>query len=215
MMSPGVLSNRRLEQLRAAGADWYACYQETHNPELFARLRPGQSYEGRMAAKHHARRMGLLIEEGILRGVGETHRDVAVSLAAMGRMNARQVRAMTFVPRSGTPMAHYPAADASEELITIAVMRLAFPDRLIPASLDVNGRAGLEDRLRAGANVVTSMIPPKEGLTGVANRALDIDAARRTPHGIRPILERNGLKAAAASDYGDWLTRYRNKRPVS
>ena len=112
-------------------------------------------------------------------------------------------------------MAHYPAADASAELSTIAVMRLAFPDRLIPASLDVNGRSGLEDRLRAGANVVTSMIPPKEGLMGVANRTLDIDAARRTPHGIRPILERNGLKAAAASDYGDWLTRYRNKRPVS
>lgn len=47
-------------------------------------------------------------------------------------------------------------------------MRLLFPDKLIPASLDVDGISGLELRLMAGANVVTSIIPPNEGLAGVA-----------------------------------------------
>ncbi|MFQ9492088.1 MAG: hypothetical protein ACLR0N_15095 [Bilophila wadsworthia] len=31
MVSPGVLSAEQLVRLREAGADWYACYQETHN----------------------------------------------------------------------------------------------------------------------------------------------------------------------------------------
>jgi methylornithine synthase len=215
MVSPGLVSSRGLAQLLDAGADWYACYQETHNRELFTQLRPDQAYEDRMVAKGNARRMGFLIEEGLLRGVGETHQDVAASIGAMARMDAHQVRAMTFVPQAGTPMAHRPATDGLDELITIAVMRLAFPDRLIPASLDVEGRAGLEARLQAGANVVTSLVPPKEGLAGVANRVLDIDAARRTSGGIRPILDRCGLEPAAVSDYADWVVRHQRTRLAS
>ena len=65
----------------------------------------------------------------------------------------------------------------------IAVMRLAMPDRLIPASLDVEGIAGLEARLEAGANVVTSIVPPQSGLAGVSQAELDIDAGLRTAPG--------------------------------
>ena len=43
MLSPGVVSGEALQQFAAAGADWYACYQETHDRALFARLRLNQS----------------------------------------------------------------------------------------------------------------------------------------------------------------------------
>jgi len=36
--------------------DWYACYQETHNRELFARLRQGQDFDQRFDSKVSARR---------------------------------------------------------------------------------------------------------------------------------------------------------------
>ena len=68
-------------------------------------------------------------------GVGERAADIAASIEAMRAMDADQVRVMTFVPQAGTPMAGLPAPDNRRELLTIAVMRLAFPDRPLPIEL--------------------------------------------------------------------------------
>jgi methylornithine synthase len=205
MLSPGVASEAILGELARAGADWYACYQETHSRPLFRRLRPGQSYAGRMRAKRAARKLGLLLEEGVLCGVGEGPRDLARSIRAMAALGAQQVRAMSFVPREGIPLASRYSGDRERELTAIAVLRLAFPDRLIPASLDVDGLAGLERRLEAGANVVTSLIPPGQGLAGVARSALDIEEGRRTPAEVQEVLQRCGLQAASRAEYAAWL----------
>src|SRR5210317_1247729 len=51
MVSPGVVPANVLQQLAAAGAVWYACYQETHSPSLFKQLRPDQDYQVRMQSK--------------------------------------------------------------------------------------------------------------------------------------------------------------------
>ena len=157
-----------------------------------------------MQTKRLARRYGMLVEEGILKGVGETARDVADSLEQMDSIRAQQVRVMSFVPQPGTPMATWTTPDRSGELKVIAVMRLLFPDRLIPASLDVDGVAGLQARLNAGANVVTSLIPPRLGLAGVAS-IRDIDDGYRTVAGILPLLEQMGLAPAAPGRYRDWV----------
>jgi methylornithine synthase len=151
----------------------------------------------------------MLIEEGIMTGVGNSITDTAVSLAAMSAMDASQVRVMTFIPQDGTPMAASPEGPVSagfdDELLIIAILRLLFPDRLIPASLDVDGIKGLEARLNAGANVITSIIPPKEGYAGVAHAYDDIDEGFRTVEGVRTILERCGLEKAAAGEYKTWV----------
>jgi methylornithine synthase len=91
------------------------------------------------------------------------------------------------------------------------VLRLVFPDRLIPASLDVEGLDGLGPRLEAGANVVTSLVPPGMGLGGVANASLDIEEARRTPAGISSVLAESGLRTAGLQDYVQWMTRRRSE----
>jgi methylornithine synthase len=144
MVSAGVLPTRALRDLKAAGATWYACYQETHNRALFEELRPGQSYDIRMDLKIQAHDLGILIEEGLLTGVGESIEDIADSISAMHTLDADQVRVMSFVPQTGTPMADRPSPDRRRELLAIAVMRLVFPEKLIPASLDVDGLAGLK-----------------------------------------------------------------------
>jgi len=51
--------------------------------------------------------MGLLIEEGILVGVGETDEDIFASLQTMKTIGVDQVRVMSFVPQKGTPMSKW------------------------------------------------------------------------------------------------------------
>jgi methylornithine synthase len=205
MVSPGVVPDEALKTLAEAGATWFACYQETHNRALFGKLRIGQSFSERMRKKTTSQQLGLLIEDGVLCGIGETDGDLIESIESMRAMNADQIRAMTFIPQTGTPMEGCAPNTSQRELATMAIMRLAFPDRLIPASLDVDGLAGLRDRLQAGANVVTSIVPPGQGLAGVARSSLDIDTARRTCKHVHRVLADLGLQVANLSEYLAWI----------
>ena len=158
-----------------------------------------------MHAKLHARDCGMFIEEGILSGVGETPEDVADSLLTMGEIGARQVRVMSFVPQPGSPMENVRTPDRMEELKIIALMRILYPDALIPASLDVDGIAGLKDRIDAGANLITSIIPPKSGLMGVANSVMDVDEGGRTVEEASEILGSMGLRIATDKEFKEFL----------
>ena len=207
MISPGVITPHTLQTFSDAGASWYACYQETHRPGLFKQLRPGQSYIDRLDAKRQAHEYGMLIEEGILVGIGETPGDIVCSINNMRSIGADQIRVMNFVPQKGTPMGNIPPPDPLKELLIIALMRLVFPDRLIPATLDVEGLDGLKWRLDAGANVITSIVPPHQGLAGVAQSSLDIDDSRRTTRFIHPILESCNLQAADTEEFQTWINK--------
>ncbi|WP_373657517.1 methylornithine synthase PylB [Sporomusa acidovorans] len=205
MISPGVVPQKILEEFKEAGADWYACYQETHNKTLYQQLRVKQSYGERMIRKLTAKKMGYLIEEGLLTGVGESKGDIARSLLLMKNMEADQVRVMTFIPQENTPFAGWPANSQFRELLIIAVMRLIMPDRLIPASLDVDGLKGLQDRLASGANVITSLISPAAGMAGVSQSTLDIGEGNRTVEKVLPVLKANHLEAATQGEYQAWI----------
>ncbi len=207
MISPGLVTQETLRQLKQAGADWYACYQETHNRQLFAKLRVNQNYAERWNSKTAAKSIGMLVEEGLLVGVGDQAEDAANSFMAMRKLGAEQVRTMSFVPQKGTPLYHVKPQGNTRELNIIAVMRILFPDRLIPASLDVEGIEGLKERLDAGANVVTSIIPPASGLVGVSQSTRDIQEGYRTVEGIKPILTECGLTVSAPEEYRDWMNR--------
>jgi methylornithine synthase len=211
MVSPGVISDGHLVALADAGADFYACYQETHSIKLYKNLRSGQDFETRMRCKRRAKKYGMRIEEGIMTGVGEVLDDLAHSIKVMRGLEADQVRVMTFIPQKNTPMSQVKYQGREQELVILAVLRLALPDRLIPASLDIDGLDGLKDRLDAGANVITSLVEPSTGLAGVANHALDIENARRTPNAILPIVKSCGLRKADQDEYNDWLDLRKKK----
>lgn len=216
MVSPGVLSRKQLYALRQAGADWYACYQETHNRALFGRLRIEQDYDRRMRARRDAADVGLLAEDGLLTGIGETVETLAESVLSLSREPLGQARAMSYVPHEST----FPSSTGDtlekrreHELLGIAAMRLAMPDRLIPASLDVDGLEGLAMRLRAGANVVTSIVPSGYGLAGVASKDLDIENHRRSVAAVVEQLERCGLTPASQDEYRHWVATQRSRLP--
>ncbi|MGI6065203.1 MAG: methylornithine synthase PylB [Bacillota bacterium] len=205
MVSPGVISEKSIKMMKDAGADWYACYQETYNRKLFNVLRPNQSFDQRIFSKYSAVENGLLIEEGILTGVGESWFDFLRVINAISEMQMHQIRVMSFVPQEGTPMEGLSGPAVSKELKIIALFRLLFPDRLIPASLDVEGIKGLKPRIDAGANVITSLIPPRIGLAGVAQNKKDINEGWRTVYEVLPILDEMGLQAAFSHEYIKWL----------
>lgn len=211
MISPGLISDDVIKTLYAAGADWYALYQETHNRAKFKQLRLNQDYQSRLSAKQYAKSLGMLIEEGLLVGIGDTIEDTIDSFEVMERLQADQVRTMTFIPQEGTPLEGYTQPPFLRELLNIAVMRLRFPDLLIPASMDVDSLDGLEERLNAGANVVTSLVLPREGYAGVANASRDIDDGLRTVAGIQSSLKQCGLTGATVESYKAWI-RKRNSR---
>ncbi len=211
MISPGVISLETLQKFKKAGTEWYACYQETHNETLYNQLRIEQSYTERMNCKIAAKKMGYLIEEGLLAGVGDTNEDIANSILTMKRIGADQVRVMSFVPQENTPLADSKSSSHFRELLVISIMRLIMPDRLIPASLDVDGLRGLELRLNSGANVVTSIIPPASGLAGVSQSSLDIDDGNRSVEKIIPVLKTNGLEPATRGEYQSWVDSRRER----
>lgn len=208
MVSPGVITKGQLQKLQKAGANWYACYQETHDRSLFAKLRLNQDFTVRKQARLDAKDAGLLVEDGLLTGVGEDNDILLYSIEEMYREPLAQVRAMSYVPHECT----FPstAGDTLEErreheLKAIALMRLLMPQRLIPASLDVDGLEGLAMRLNAGANVVTSIVPSGRGFAGVASKELDIDNNNRSVFAVRKKVEELGLQIAAQSDYAAWI----------
>lgn len=214
MISPGVVDDEYIDRFAGLGAEFYALYQETHNRELFSHLRIDQDYDERMHAKLHAKEKGMFIEEGILTGVGENLADIADSILEMGRIGAHQVRVMSFVPQAGSPMENVKKADSMLELKIIAIMRLMYPNTLIPASLDIDGIKGLEDRINAGANLITSIIPPLSGLMGVAQSSMDVDEGGRTVEEASAILRNMGLEPAAPEEYRNYLSGLRNGKKV-
>lgn len=205
MISPGVISDELIEAFALRNAEFYALYQETYNRELFAKLRLEQDYDERMHTKLKAKECGMFIEEGLMTGLGETVEDIAEALLAIQKLGASQVRVMTFVPQEGTPMEDFEAHNSVMEQKIIALMRLMNPHALIPASLDVEGINGLESRINAGCNVVTSIIPPTAGLAGVAQSTKDVSEGYRTVAGVTPRLEAMGLRVATADEYKNWL----------
>jgi methylornithine synthase len=205
MVSPGVISENAVRDFAEAGTDFFALYQETHDRRLFAKLRADQDYDERMKCKIAAERAGMLIEEGVLTDAGETPADLCRSLIEMGKIGASQMRAMSFVPQLGSPMADRPRGNRAAELVFIALLRLFYPEALIPASLDVDGIAGLAPRIMAGANVVTSIVPAHSGLRGVAQAELDINEGGRTVKEADTALKSLGLRPATATEYGAYL----------
>ncbi len=209
MLSPGVLPRDVFPLIREAGADWHACYQETYNRRLFESLRVNQSYDDRLNQKIWAMEAGLLAEDGMMIGLGEDN-DHADTILRMGDLGCQQIRAMTFVPQKGTPMQDSVLHDSTIELKAIAVMRILFPDRLIPCSLDVEGIVGLRTRLMAGANVITSIVPPNRNLAGVAQHELDIDNGNRSVEHVFEMLDKNGFRPATNTEYVSYLDAHRS-----
>lgn len=216
MASPGALPKGSFPDLAEAGADIVACYQETYNRRLFAERRLGQDFDHRRNQKIWAMESGMLAEDGMMVGIGETVQDRVRAIREMVALGCDQIRAMTFVPQDGTPMRDSGTVDAVNELLCLSAMRLLRHDAFIPATLDVEGVAGMEARLDAGASTVTSIIPASSHLAGVAQSSMDIEEGHRCADYVIGRLRAMGREPATADDLRRELDRRKARlRPSS
>ena len=216
MISPGVVDDNYIDGFAGLGAEFYALYQETHNRRSFF---PGSEQirimHERMHAKLYAKEKGMLIEEGILtRCPARVWMILQIPYWKWEGSVRSRFRVMSFVPQTGSPMETVKKADPMLELKIIAIMRLMYPSSLIPASQDIDGIKGLEDRNNAGANVITSILPPLSGLMGVAQSSMDVDEGGRTVEEASVILRNMGLEPAAAEEYKNYLSGLRRGKKV-
>lgn len=201
MISPGVMDNEGLLKSRKNGANFFALYQETYDRELYAKLRVGQSFEGRINARNFAKENGYCVEDGMLTGIGNDIDSTIKTLRGMAANNPDMVRVMTFLPQEGTPLSDFQEGAALSEIKIIAVQRLLFPKCLIPASLDLEGIDGMVHRLNAGACIVTSILPPNSELEGVANYDRDLEERDRDIESVIARLETMGMEPASQTDF--------------
>ena len=73
----------------------------------------------------------------------------------------------------------------------------------------MDGIKGLKDRINAGANLITSIIPPKSGFMGVAHSTMDVDEGGRTVEEAASILDEMGLRIASKEEYEAFLRQVR------
>ncbi|OKY77551.1 MAG: (2R3R)-3-methylornithine synthase involved in pyrrolysine biosynthesis PylB [Candidatus Methanohalarchaeum thermophilum] len=205
MVSPGVKNKDQIQKIHEKGADWYAIYQETHDLNLYKELRPNQSFKARKRVRKEAREAGLLAEDGLLYNLGEDTDSLARTIYQMSQEDVAQVRCMEYVRHDGVPL---PEVKKRDPKLIIALLRLTNPRKLVPASLDIRGLDGISEKIRAGANVVTSIIPPDFSLSGVANHEYGIEDGERSPSQVKSYLEENGFRAARTQELVDYINGF-------
>ncbi|MCD4807562.1 MAG: methylornithine synthase PylB [Methanococcoides sp.] len=201
MVSPGVVDNETLMLLKENGADFLALYQETYDKDLYGKLRVEQSFEERINSRNHAKRIGYCVEDGILTAVEPDIESTLISLRGLGTSDPDMVRVMTFLPQKGTPLEGKDVEGSEAELKMISILRLMYPNLLIPASLDLEGIDGMVHRLNSGANVVTSIISSNSALEGVVNYDREHAERDRDVKSVVARLKTMGMEPATQSDF--------------
>jgi biotin synthase len=164
-VSVGDRTKNDYRLMRKAGADRYLLKHETADPELFARLRPGTTLEGRKKRLLWLKELGFQVGSGNMVGLpGQTVGTLADDILLMRDLDVEMAGIGPFIPNGNTPLAPYSGGSVDMTLKTLAVARLILPFAHLPAttaiaSIDPEGR---QKALGCGANVVMPDITPTQ-----------------------------------------------------
>lgn len=150
---------------RRAGADRYLIKIETSDPELYASLHPGMSFENRLRCLEDLEALGYQTGTGNLIGLpGQTVQTIAGDIEFFARGHFDMLSVSPFIPHDQTPLAEAPTGDLMMTLKTIALTRIVGKNTHLPASTAIGSLGGRDERpraLAAGANVVMPNFTPK------------------------------------------------------
>jgi biotin synthase len=147
-----------------AGADRYLLRHETANPELYARLHPGEmSFLHRMNCLQDLKNIGYQVGAGFMvQSPGQTARDLAMDLKFIEEFKPDMCGIGPFISHKDTPFAKEKSGTLEMTLFLLSLLRIIYPQMLIPATtalgtIDPRGR---EKGILAGANVVMPNLSP-------------------------------------------------------
>jgi biotin synthase len=157
----GMLSAEQARQLKAAGLDYYNHNLDT-GPEYYSQVVTTRTYQDRLDTLRHVREAGMATCCGGIVGMGESRRDRAGLLHALGTLpeHPDSLPVNALVPVTGTPLGDRMRQEGQiapiEFVRTVAVARLVCPKSMVRLSA---GREGMSQELQAlcflaGANSI-------------------------------------------------------------
>ena len=163
-LSVGERGAEAYRAFRKAGADRYLLRHETRDDEHYSLLHPPT-----MSASKRRECLAVLKQEGFQTGSGmmigspgQTVEHLIDDLQFLEELRPEMIGIGPFIPAAGTPFAGEPAGSIETTLLLISLLRVRFPDALIPATtaLATLHPDGRKRAILAGANVVMPNLSP-------------------------------------------------------
>jgi len=163
-LSLGEKSRQSYAAFRDAGADRYLLRHETADESHYRKLHPeSMSLKSRKKCLYNLKELGYQVGSGFMVGSPyQTTENIISDLRFLEELQPEMIGIGPFIHHSGTPFADFSDGTAELTVKLTAILRLMFPDALIPAttSLGTIMPDGRERGLKAGANVVMPNLSP-------------------------------------------------------
>ena len=161
----GTLDSSVLNSLRSAGAFYYILKLETGDEAHYADMSAPGTYKERMGAIHSLVSSGWKVSSGMIFGLPRQTSKMAVdTLRLLSQLPLSGVSVSPFISGDETPFAGKSSPETSSVIHALALLRLANPQRIIPAvsALSLLGNDAYGEALEAGANLVTINLTPEK-----------------------------------------------------
>lgn len=164
-LSVGEKERESYAAYRAAGADRYLLRHETANPQHYAQLHPAvMSLEHRKRCLFTLKELGYQVGAGCMVGApGQRPEHLVEDLRFLQALQPDMIGIGPYLTHRDTPFRDQPNGDLNTCIRLISILRLMFPQALIPATTALGTIApnGRELGLQAGANVIMPNLSPK------------------------------------------------------
>ena len=165
-LSVGERSRESYQALYDAGADRYLLRHETASEDHYRMLHPAKlSLANRKACLFTLREIGYQVGAGMMVGApGQTTEHLIADLRFLQELRPHMIGIGPFIPHKDTPFAAEKAGTLRDTLHLLAVIRLMFPQVLLPATtaLGTIDPTGREQGVLAGANVIMPNLSPTD-----------------------------------------------------
>lgn len=163
-LSLGERSKDSFQRLYNAGATRYLLRHEAADKCLYETLHPKEmSWENRIKCIVDLKDIGFQTGMGMMIGVpGQTFGSLVEDILLMEQMRPQMIGIGPYVPHSKTPLGAYDAGSVSLSLLMLAILRLMFPNALIPVTTALATLSSDGHRLGilSGANVIMPNLTP-------------------------------------------------------
>lgn len=165
-LSTGEKSLETYKAYKNAGADRFLLRHETADKCHYEKLHPQEmSFENRIDCLKNLISCGFQTGSGFMTGSPfQTPQNIAEDILFLKQLNPQMIGIGPFLPQHDTPFADCSAGSAELTLFLISLLRLLFPDALIPATtaLSTAQKDGFVQGILCGANVIMLNVTPQD-----------------------------------------------------